>query len=85
MKLIVLTPGKEIFSGDVDSLTVPGSGGRFEILKGHAPIVSSLSSGNVRIKQTEGENLVFSIEHGFVEVLKDEISLLVRGYSAEAS
>jgi F-type H+-transporting ATPase subunit epsilon len=80
VKLIVLTPEKEIFSGDVDSLSVPGSGGRFEILAGHAPIVSSLQEGKVRIKQKGNEGREFMIEQGFVEVLKDEISLLVRGF-----
>jgi len=78
MKLIVLTPGKELFKGDIISVKVPGTSGQFEILKGHAPIVSSLQSGNVRIKTSEGENQEFKITKGFVEVLKNEVSLLVQ-------
>ena len=80
MQLIVLTPEKEIFKGLVDSLSVPGTSGRFEILKGHAPIVSSLQEGKVRIKQNGGEERIFMIDQGFVEDLKDKISLLVRGF-----
>ena len=80
MRLIVLTPEKEIFQGTIDSLIVPGTSGRFEILKGHAPIVSSLQEGLVRIKQEDGAIKTFMIDQGFVEVLKDKISLLVRGF-----
>jgi F-type H+-transporting ATPase subunit epsilon len=78
MELIVLTPEKEIFSGSITSVTVPGMGGRFEILKGHAPIVSALGDGSVKIKTSAGETKEFKIKKGFVEVLKNEVSLLVQ-------
>jgi F-type H+-transporting ATPase subunit epsilon len=75
MELLVLTPEKEIFSGSITSVTVPGLGGRFEILKGHAPIVSALGDGSVT---SAGETKEFKIKKGFVEVLKNEVSLLVQ-------
>jgi F-type H+-transporting ATPase subunit epsilon len=78
MELLVLTPEKEIFSGSITSVTVPGMGGRFEILKGHAPIVSALGDGSVKIKTSAGETKEFKIKKGFVEVLKNEVSLLVQ-------
>ena len=68
-----------MFSGSVTSVKVPGTSGQFEILKGHAPIVSSLSEGQVRILDDKGEKRVFNITRGFVEVIQDEVSLLVRG------
>ena len=68
-----------MFSGSVTSVKVPGTSGQFEILKGHAPIVSSLSEGQVRILDEKGEKRVFNITRGFVEVIQDEVSLLVRG------
>ena len=58
---------------------MPGTSGQFEILSGHAPIVSSLAGGEVRVLDDQGERLVYTIERGFVEVLNDEVSLLVRG------
>lgn len=79
MNLIVLTPGKQIFHGEVKALKVPGVSGQFEILKNHAPLVSALSEGNVRITAADGEQKLFKIEQGFVEVLRNEISLLVTG------
>ena len=77
MKLTVLSPSKEIFNGEASSVKVPGTGGYFEILNNHAPIVSALSKGEVRIDQVGGEKLTFQIDTGFVEVLRNEVSLLV--------
>ena len=64
MELIVLTPEKEIFKGAITSVKVPGSNGQFEILKGHAPIVSSLVTGPVRIIGEGGEKKLFTISKG---------------------
>ena len=85
MDLIVLTPEKEIFSGEISSVKVPGANGQFEILKDHAPIVSSLVTGPVRIISTNGSKTVFNIAKGFIEVLGNEVSLLVQGVEEEAS
>ena len=79
MELIVLTPEKEIFQGNIESVKVPGTTGQFEILRGHAPIVSSLVTGEVRIITASGERQTFHITKGFIEVLGEEVSLLVQG------
>ncbi|HRD08409.1 MAG: ATP synthase F1 subunit epsilon [Saprospiraceae bacterium] len=78
MNLIVLTPEKELFCGEITSVKVPGTKGQFEILKGHAPIVSSLSNGVVRIIDAAGQKSEIAVEKGFVEVLRDEVSVLVQ-------
>jgi F-type H+-transporting ATPase subunit epsilon len=83
MELIVLTPEKEIFHGAINSVKVPGSNGQFEVLNGHAPIVSSLVSGPVRIINSNGEKTVFNIAKGFIEVLGNEVSLLVQGVQTD--
>jgi len=79
MELTVLTPEKEIYKGTITSIQLPGNDGKFEILNGHAPIVASLANGTVRILAAQGEKKTFQIEKGFVEVLRDEVSLLVQG------
>ncbi len=76
MKLKIISPEKVIFSGEVDSLKVPGIQGSFEILANHAPIISSLVKGDVEYKG-KGESKKLSIVGGFVEVKKNEISLCV--------
>jgi F-type H+-transporting ATPase subunit epsilon len=80
MNITVLTPDQEIYRGEITSVKVPGVGGQFEILNNHAPIVSALGEGPVRLKISGSENLNFTIEKGFIEVLKNEVSLLVQGY-----
>ena len=79
MNITVLSPDQEIFQGSITSVKVPGVGGQFEILNNHAPLVSALGEGEVRILKDGGEKMTFSIEKGFVEVLSNEVALLVQG------
>ena len=83
MNLVVLTPDKELFHGSVKSVNVPAIGGRFEVLKGHAPIVAALGKGEVRFQLSKGEKRSIHIEQGFIEVLRNEISLLVTGVAED--
>lgn len=78
MVITVLSPEKEIFSGEITSVKVPGTTGHFEVLQNHAPIVAALAAGGVRIKKTNGETINFDIRKGFIEVLYNEVSLLVQ-------
>lgn len=82
MNLTILTPEKEVFSGTVKSVKVPGTSGQFEVLRGHAAIVSSLVEGEVRVLDDAGQKLQYTIQRGFIEVINDEVSLLVRGLQA---
>jgi len=79
LNLVVLTPDKEVFAGEIKSVKVPGVTGQFEILAGHAPIVSSLGEGTIRVIDTKGSSTSYSISKGFIEVLNNEVSLLVQG------
>lgn len=79
MNLVILSPEKEIFSGEVKSVKVPGSEGQFEMLNNHAAIVSSLQKGEVRVIKANGEKLSFGVTGGFAECLHNEVSVLVSG------
>ena len=78
MKLTFNTPQGRIFSGDVTSLTVPGSEekGSFQILHNHAPVISSLQKGTVTMLLEDKSTQVYHIEGGFIEVSNNVISLL---------
>ena len=76
LKLKIVSPEKVIFKGEVEAVKVPGMLGSFEILDNHAPIISSLESGNVAFTTKEGTQTV-EIEGGFVEVKKNEVNLCV--------
>ncbi|MFN0033571.1 MAG: ATP synthase F1 subunit epsilon [Saprospiraceae bacterium] len=77
MNLVILSPEKEIFAGEVKSVIVPGSEGQFQMLQNHAAIVSSLQKGEVKVTKANGEKVTFGVEGGFVECLHNEVSLLV--------
>jgi len=79
MHIVVLTPDQQFFDGDIKSVKVPGINGQFEVLDNHAPLVSALKEGPVRITDTSGTDTTFNIQKGFIEVLNNEISLLVQG------
>ncbi|HIF48972.1 MAG TPA: hypothetical protein EYQ68_03610 [Cytophagales bacterium] len=76
MQLEILSPEKTLFTGEVDSVIFPGSQGKFQILNNHAPIISSLSEGNIDYKINSKTNQV-EIKRGIVEVLKNKISALI--------
>ncbi len=77
LKLKIVSPEKVFYEGEIESIVVPGTLGRFEVLVGHAPIISSLEKGSVEYTTTDGEKNQFDIHGGFVEVQKDVISLCV--------
>ncbi len=66
MKLQILTPDKAVFDGEVESILVPGASGPFQILKDHAPILSSLVPGELRIKVEHKESF-YHVAGGFLE------------------
>lgn len=79
MQLEILTPEKKLFSGDVYGVQLPGIGGSFEILEKHAPMVSALKEGNLKVLNTKTTASHFSIRGGFVEVLNNKAVVLVEG------
>ncbi|MEO0310574.1 MAG: synthase subunit epsilon [Bacteroidota bacterium] len=75
MLLEILTPDKKVYSGEVSSVSVPGKMGSFEMLNNHAPIISSLLNGKVKIKDREGEK-TFEVKGGIVEQLNNKVVIL---------
>ena len=76
LQLKIVSPEKIEFDGAVESVLVPGTMGQFEILKDHAPIISTLQCGSVVYDTAEGKQQL-EIQGGFVEVQKNEVSLCV--------
>jgi F-type H+-transporting ATPase subunit epsilon len=76
MKIEIITPEKKVFEGDIKSVRVPGKKGSFQVLKDHAPIVSTLDNGPVIIVDINGNESVFEINGGLIEVKANKIILL---------
>ena len=76
MKLEIITPSSTLFTGEVSLVQLPGIDGLFEILKSHAPLVSALKEGRVKVEEAQGQTQYFDIRGGVVEVSHDKILLL---------
>ena len=76
MRLEIITPTSTMFSGDVTLVQLPGIDGLFEILPSHAPLVSALKEGRVKIEDGQNEPQFFDIRGGVVEVSHDKVLLL---------
>ena len=79
MTLEILTPDKKIFSGDVYGVQLPGISGLFEVLDRHAPLVSALKAGSLKILKDKTSTVSYTIQSGFVEVLNNQTTVLVEG------
>jgi F-type H+-transporting ATPase subunit epsilon len=81
MNIEILTPEGQIYTGEGDSVQLPGVDGRFEVLNNHAPLIAALASGSLRIKNGSDQT-TFEVKGGFVEVLRNQVSVLVEGAEA---
>ncbi len=81
MELEILTPEKKLFSGDVYGLQLPGITGSFEVLDKHAPLVSALGKGTVKVLHDKSAKEVssYTISSGFIEVLNNKVTVLAEG------
>jgi F-type H+-transporting ATPase subunit epsilon len=75
--LEIATPEKQVFSGSVQSVLVPGTMGSFQVLFNHAPIISTLGHGKVKVVKEDGEELVYYAQDGVIEVLNNEAIILL--------
>lgn len=76
MTLEIITPEKTIFSGKVSLVQLPGSSGSFEILNNHAPLVSALKKGTIKLKDQENKLQYIDINGGTVQVEKNHVLVL---------
>jgi len=73
----IISPGKKIFAGEAKLVQVPGSKGSFEILENHAPIISSLDKGTIRIIDLNDKITAFEVNGGVVENKANKVIVLV--------
>ena len=73
----IVTPEATAFEGSALAVSVPGSKSPFQVLYNHAPIISSLDIGIVKIEDPNNAVTVFASKGGFVEVLRNNINIVV--------
>jgi len=79
MNLEILTPEKKLFSDNVYGVQLPGADGLFEVLDKHAPLVSALGKGTLKVLKDKNATQSYRITGGFVEVLNNKATVLVEG------
>ena len=66
--LVIVTPNETVFGDNVESIVAPGSEGYLGILAHHAPLLTALTEGKLKICQANGETFFFNVHGGILEV-----------------
>ncbi len=77
MNLEIITPDTTIYKGEADLVQLPGIDGSFEILQNHAPLISALDKGKIKVK-TGGSEKFYEINGGVIEVLNNKVLVLAQ-------
>jgi F-type H+-transporting ATPase subunit epsilon len=76
MKVEIITPETKLFDGEGSFVFLPGSDGSLGVLNRHAPLISSLKKGTVRVKDNAGKEHKFEVKGGTVEVFNNKVTIL---------
>lgn len=76
MTIEIITPDTALFEGKATAVTVPAIDGSLGILNKHAPLISALKKGKIKVTDTNGEDKFFEIDGGVAEVLKNKVIIL---------
>ncbi|WP_293898224.1 ATP synthase F1 subunit epsilon [Phenylobacterium sp.] len=79
----LVSPERELFAGAVDQVDAPGSEGDFGVLAGHAPFMTALREGPVRV-HNDGAVTVYDVRGGFADVTPDGFTILAE-HAVEAA
>ena len=82
MKLEIITAERVVYSDDVDVVVAPGIEGELGILPHHAPLMTALAPGEIRVRK-EGQEAFLAVSGGFLEVMANKVTILAD--SAERS
>ncbi|MHA7112516.1 ATP synthase F1 subunit epsilon [Sunxiuqinia elliptica] len=76
MFIEIITPSKKIYTGEISLVKLPGAKGSFEILENHAPIISTLEKGTIKVVDKDKQTHFFDVDGGVVETKSNKIIVL---------
>ena len=76
MEVEIITPDKNIFKGEAKFVSVPGIDGSLGILNNHAPLITTLTAGNVLLRKEDNSEESIEVNGGVLEVLKNKVIIL---------
>lgn len=74
----IVTPSRQLFSGEAEMITMPGVEGEMGVLGGHAPLLTTLNIGEIALHRADGEDEYIAVSGGVVEVRPDKVVVLAR-------
>lgn len=78
MKLEIITPEQIYFSGDVTTVTLPGTSGLFTVWENHAPLISSLAKGKISfVDEIDKKETELTVDGGFAEISNNVVTVCV--------
>ncbi|MFI4936162.1 MAG: ATP synthase F1 subunit epsilon [Caulobacterales bacterium] len=75
LRFSLVSPERELFSGEVDQVDAPGSEGDFGVLAGHAPFMTTLKEGRVKVFN-DGQTRAYDVRGGFADVTPEGLTIL---------
>ena len=78
MKIKITKPDSTLFEGEAKLVQLPGTGGKFEILENHAPIISALDAGDIRIILPDNSEQTFTVRGGVIKGQQNDLMILVQ-------
>lgn len=85
LNIEIITPYKVTFNGIAESITIPGTMGSFQVLRNHAPLISTIDIGVIKIVVNKDKTLYFATAGGTVEVNKNKVIVLANSFEAVES
>ena len=76
MQLEIITTERQLYSGEVTSVKLPGMDGEFEIFNNHAPVISTLDKGIIRVVDNNNKTENFEVNGGVIEMQNNKIIVL---------
>lgn len=76
MQIEIITPDATLYSGEATYVFLPGSDGSLGVMNNHAPLISSLKKGILRLVDKAGKEVTFDLNGGTVEVLNNKVVVL---------
>ena len=76
MRFDLVTPALRMASFEATDVRIPGSEGDFGVLPGHQPFLSTIRPGILDVRKADGENVLYCVGQGFVDVTPEAVTVL---------
>ena len=76
LNIEIISPDSQVLKDQVESVTIPGTAGSFQVLKNHAPLISTFEIGIIKVKKSGSDPFHYSTSGGTVEVNNNKVLVL---------